>query len=235
MSNNRTFTKSIIALFILNLSFLIVGCGSDSDGNVETADGIADTIDSTVTIDASVTEGDAPLEVKFKVKSDDLVLSQSWNFGDGETAATINPNGSVKHTFKQDGAYTVSVVTTTNLGGSQSDSIEITVGAGVSSPVTKVFLNNLHPEQALVKVVGNSSVGDTDFNFPLTDTATGEFTRSLEPGDRGFIEVKCNVSWELDVSFTDANGDDAGQEMIGMQLYLCGVEYEWVFIDLLNP
>ena len=232
MSNNRTFTRSIIVLFILGLSLFMAGCRDGGDGSVETADGIARTIDSTVTIDASVTAGNAPLEVKFHVKSDDLVLSQLWNFGDGATAETINPNSSVKHTYIEDGTYTVSVVTATNLGGQQSDAIEITVGSGVSSPVTKVILNNLIPDEILVKVVGDSSVGDIDFNFTLFDTVTGEPTFGVGPGERGFIEVKCNVSWELDVSFTDANGVDTGQEQIGMQLYLCGVEYEWELIPL---
>jgi PKD repeat protein len=235
MSNNRTFTRSIIALFILNLSLLMAGCGGDGDGSVKTADGIGDTIDSTVTIDASVTNGDAPLEVRFRAKSDDLVLSQLWNFGDGTTAETINPNTSVKHTYTEEGTYTVSLVTETNLGGQQSDAIEITVGSGVSLPVTKVYFSNLSPDQYLVKVVGNSNAGDTDFNFTLYDTVTGEPSLSIGPGDQGYIEVKCDVSWELDVSFTDSNGADAGQDQIGMELYSCGVDYEWTYFDLLNP
>jgi len=230
MSNNRTFTRSIIVLFILGLSLFMAGCGGDGDGSVETADGIAKTIDSTVTIDASVTAGNAPLEVKFHVKSDDLVLSQLWNFGDGATAETINPNSSVKHTYTEDGTYTVSVVTNTNLGGQQSDAIEITVGSGVSSPVTKVILNNLLLDEILIKVVGDSSVGDIGFNFTLYDTVTGEPTLGVGPAERGFIEVKCDVSWGLDLSFTDAAGADAGQLQIGMQLYSCGEEYEWFII-----
>lgn len=230
MSNNRTFTRSIIVLFILCLSWFMAGCGGGGDGSVETADGIGKTIDSTVTIDASVTAGDAPLEVKFHVKSDDLVLSQLWNFGDGTTAETINPNSSVKHTYIEDGTYTVSVVTNTNLGGQQSDAIEITVGSGVSSPVTKVILNNLLLDEILVKVVGDSSVGDLGFNFTLFDTVTGEPTLGVGPAERGFIEVKCDVSWGLDVSFTDVDGADTGQLQIGMQLYSCGEEYEWFII-----
>jgi PKD repeat protein len=233
MSSHRTFTQSFIVLFILSLSFLMVGCGGDSDGTVETADGIADTIDSTVTIDASVTAGDAPLEVRFSVDSDDLVLSQSWNFGDGAIAKSINPNSSVEHTFIEDGTYTVSVVTSTNLGGSQSDAIEITVGSGIDQPVTKVFLLNLTTDLTLKNpVVGDNSVGDPGFNFQLISTVTGEPTSGLEPGEEGFIEVECDVSWQLDVSFTDANGEDARLVQIGMQLYPCGVDDGYTFFDL---
>ena len=230
MSNNRTFTRSIIILFILSLSLFMAGCGGGGDGSVETADGLGQTIDSTVTIDASAIAGDAPLEVKFHVKSDDLVLSQLWNFGDGATAETINPNSSVKHTYTEDGIYIVSVATETNLGGQQSDAIEIIVGAGIAFPVTRVILNNLLLDEILVKVVGDSSVGDVDFNFTLYDTVTGEPTLGVGPAERGFIEVKCDVSWGLDLSFTDADGADTGQLQIGMQLYSCGEEYEWFII-----
>jgi len=130
MSNNRTFTRSIIALFILNLSLLMAGCGGDGDGSVKTADGIGDTIDSTVSIEASVTDQDAPLEVKFKVVSDDLILSATWNFGDGEFSERVNPLSSFKHTYPAGGTYTVSVITDTNLGGPQTDTIVITIGSG---------------------------------------------------------------------------------------------------------
>ena len=230
--SNHSSARSIILLFSLGLLFLVTGCGGDGDGSVETADGIADTIDSTVTIDASVTEGDAPLEVRFSAKSDDLVLSQLWNFGDGDTAETINPNSSVKHTYTEGGTYTVSLVTETNLGGQQSDTIEITVGPGIAVPVTKVTLINNLPEETLVKVIGDSSVGDIDFNFTLYDAVTDEPTLSLGPGKWGYIEVKCDVSWGLDVTFTDADGANARLDQIGMQLYLCGVEYEWEYIEL---
>ena len=231
MSNSHPASRSIIVLFFLNFLFLMAGCGGDDDG-VETADGIGKTIDSTVTIDASVPAGDAPIEAKFSVKSDDLVLSQLWNFGDGTTADTINPNSSVKHTYTEDGIYTVSVVTETNLGGAQSDSITIKVGSGVSSPVTEVFLNNLLPDLTISKVVGSSSVGDVDFNFQLISSVTGEPTAGLEPGERGYIEVKCDVTWGLDLSLTDVDGNDAGDDQIGMQLYLCGVKYEWEVLEL---
>jgi PKD repeat protein len=241
MSTNRTFIRSIIVLFTLNLSFLIAGCGGGGDGTIKTVDDDnVKTIDSTVTIEASPISGEAPLEVKFSVKSNDLILSASWNFGDGEAVeispnnptGPINPNSSIKHTFTEEGTYTVSVATETNSGGPQGDTIEITVGSGISFPVTKVFLSNFTPEEALTKVVGNSSVGDNDFNFPMTDSDTGEFILSLEPGETGFIEVKCDVSWELDVSITDVSSGDTRQDLIGMQLYLCGVDYEWEYFEL---
>ena len=234
--SNHTSARSIFFLFILGLSFLIAGCGGDGDGEVKTADGIADTIDSTVIIDASVTEGDAPLEVKFRAKSDDLILSQSWNFGDGDTAETINPNSSVKHKYKEEGTYTVSLVTNTNLGGAQTDSIIITVGSGITYPVTTVSLFNLSPDLTLYSIVGDSSVGDTDFSFRLQETDPDNASPGLiEPGELGFIEVRCDVSWSLNASFTDGTDPDASNVQRGMELYSCGQDYEWIFFELADP
>jgi len=241
MSSYHNSTRSIFVLFIFYLSILMAGCGGGGDGTIEQVDeDNVKTIDSTVTIDFSTKETQVPLEVEFRVESNDLILSALWNFGDGEAVeispnsltGPINPNSSVIHTFKEEGTYTVSVVTETNSGGTQSDSIEIVVGAGVSLPVTKAILNNLLPELTITKVVGNSSVGDTDFNFTLTDTVTGEFTLGIGPGESGYIEVKCDVSWQLDLSLTDSNGADAGQRQLGMLLYPCGVDTEWEIIEL---
>ena len=244
MSNYHNSTRSIFVLFIFYLSILMSGCGGGGDGTIEQVDeDNVKTIDSTVTIEASPSIGKAPLEVKFSVKSNDLILSALWNFGDGEAVEVspnsltgpINPNSSIKHTFTEGGTYSISVVATTNSGGEQSDTIEVTVGSGGSFPVTKLTLSNLTTDQTITKVIGNSSVGDIDFDFLMTDPVTGEFTLGTGPGERGFIEVKCDVSWQLDASLTDSNGADAGQRQRGMQLYSCGVDYEWVLFDLNNP
>jgi hypothetical protein len=234
MSNNHTVTRSISLLFLLNFLLLIAGCG-DGDGSVKTADGAGKTIDSTVTIDANVTTGDAPLEVKLRAKSDDFILSQSWNFGDGATAETINPNTTVKHTYTEDGTYTVSLIANTNLGGAQADSIQITVGTGINAPVTTVFLFNLS-DLTLYSIVGDSSVGDSGFNFPLQETDPDNTSPGLiEPGELGYIEVKCDVSWSLDAFFTDGVDPDAWQVNRGMELYSCGEDDVWDFFDLPNP
>jgi PKD repeat protein len=241
MSSYHNSTRSIFVLFIFYLSTLMVGCGGGGDGTVEQVDeGNVKTIDSSVTIDFSSNENQVPIEVRFSVKSNDLILSALWNFGDGEAVeispnsptGPINPTSSVTHTYEEEGTYTVSVVTETNSGGTQSDSIVIVVGAGVSFPVTKVILNNLLPELIITGVVGNSSVGDTDFNFSLIDTVTGDFTLGIGPGERGYIEVRCDVSWQLNLSLADSDGDAAGQDQLGMQLYPCGLDFEWDISEL---
>lgn len=226
MSHYRTFTRSIIVLFILGLSFLMAGCDNGSD------DGEARTIDSTVTIEASSKEVDVPLTVKFRLKSDDLILRASWNFGDGDAEVPYNPESSIKHTYQTEGTYTASVVTETNSGGAQTDAITITVGGGILEPVTTVFLVNLLPDLTLYSVVGNSSAGDTDFKFRLQESDPDNATPGLiEPGEVGFIEVKCDMSWGLGAFFTDGVDPDVFSDSRGMELYSCGVDYEWVFID----
>ncbi len=241
MSSYHNSTRSIFVLFIFFLSTLMTGCGGGGDGTVEQVDeGNVKTIDSSVTIDFSSNENQVPIEVKFSVKSNDLILSALWNFGDGEAVeispnsptGPINPTSSVTHTFEEEGTYTVSVVTETNSGGTQSDAIVIVVGAGVSFPVTKVILNNRLPELTITEVVGNSSVGDTNFNFSLIDTVTGEFTLGIGPGEGGYIEVRCDVSWQLNLSLVDSDGDAAGQDQLGMQFYPCGLDFEWDISEL---
>ena len=65
MPTNRTFIRSIIVLFTLNLSFLMAGCGGGGDGTIKAVDDDnVKTIDSSVTIDASTIQGESPLEVK---------------------------------------------------------------------------------------------------------------------------------------------------------------------------
>lgn len=127
----RTFARNIAALFILNLSLLLVGCGGGGGDDNKSVQGESDDA-SAVSIKASTVAGEAPLTVKFSVKSDDFILSAKWDYGDGTTAEPVDPNSSVTHTYTKDGTYTVSVNAGLNLGGTQSDTIKITVGTGIT-------------------------------------------------------------------------------------------------------
>ncbi len=114
--SNHTSRRSFIVLFILSLSLLIASCGGGGSDNDSIQGVSASDSDSLVSIDASTVAGDATVKSKVSAsKSDDLVLSQLWNFGDGTTAETINPNSSVTHTYTEDGTYTVSVTANLNL------------------------------------------------------------------------------------------------------------------------
>ena len=127
MSIQHTFSRNIITFFIVSFLTLLVGCGGGGSDN-SSVQGEND--DSAVSIVASTVQGDAPLTVKFSAESDDLILSAAWNFGDGVTAEPVNPNNSVTHTYTQDGTYTVALTAGLNLGGTQTNTIEVTVGSG---------------------------------------------------------------------------------------------------------
>ena len=92
MSIYYNSTQNVFVLFSFCLSIFMAGCGGGGDGTIEQVDeGNVKTIDSSVTIDFSTKETQVPLEVKFRVESNDLILSALWNFGDGE-AVEVSPN-----------------------------------------------------------------------------------------------------------------------------------------------
>ncbi len=63
---------------------------------------------------ANITSGDAPLTVNFTDQSTNSPISWEWNFGDGETANTQNP----EHIYNQEGDYNVSLTVSNNFGSS---------------------------------------------------------------------------------------------------------------------
>lgn len=65
---------------------------------------------------ANITEGMAPLHVRFTDLSGGSPYEWSWNFGDGGTSSLQNP----EHIFRDPGNYTVSL-TARNVGGSDTE------------------------------------------------------------------------------------------------------------------
>ncbi|WP_231589806.1 PKD domain-containing protein [Methanosarcina siciliae] len=80
---------------------------------------------------ASVTSGNAPLNVEFTDTSTGTPTSWAWDFGDGKNSTEQNPT----HTYTAEGTYTVKLTVSNSLG---SDSEEktgyITVGSVVLAP-----------------------------------------------------------------------------------------------------
>lgn len=79
-------------------------------------------------IEASVTEGDAPLTVEFdgsgSTDEDDRIVEYRWTFGDGTSAS----GPTAQHTFTQEGLYNVRLTVTDQFGARDTDVVEITVG-----------------------------------------------------------------------------------------------------------
>lgn len=80
---------------------------------------------------SDVTEGPAPLSVKFKDFSEN-VTSRLWDFGDGKASSYTNP----QHTYSSEGDYIVSL-TVSNENGSDSASVTINVlnASELSGPI----------------------------------------------------------------------------------------------------
>lgn len=77
-----------------------------------------------VTLSASVTEGEAPLTVAFEAEADGYTPDFIWEFGDGSEILFSEPEQT--HTYREAGRYTASV----SVGGSEdlvSDTVTITV------------------------------------------------------------------------------------------------------------
>jgi len=68
------------------------------------------------TLQASITVGLAPLEVKFGDTSAGKFVTYAWDFGDGSSSSEANPT----HTYTTPGSYSVSLTVTDQIGRSTS-------------------------------------------------------------------------------------------------------------------
>jgi PKD repeat protein/glucose/arabinose dehydrogenase len=109
---------------------------------------------------ADVTNGDAPLNVNFigdQSTDDDVVVSYSWDFGDGTSSVIANPT----HTFNVEGTYTV-ILTVTDVGGLE-DTTTLTITANrVNGAPLAIATANVNQGEAPLEVsfIGDQSTDD---------------------------------------------------------------------------
>jgi PKD repeat protein len=81
-----------------------------------------------------------PLNVTFSsagsLDLDRSIASYLWNFGDGATSASANP----QHTYTVRGNYVATLTVTDNLGASTSNTVAIEVTAPNQNPVAKFIV-----------------------------------------------------------------------------------------------
>lgn len=86
-------------------------------------------------IEASPTQGDAPLTVRFdgsrSVERASAIIRFEWHFGDGESAQ----GPKVSHTYTRNGMYLVTLIVTDQLGASDRDRVRIVVGNPPPQPI----------------------------------------------------------------------------------------------------
>jgi len=157
---------------------------------------------------ASVTSGDAPLEVAFTDTSSNAPTSWSWTFGDGATSSEQHPT----HTYTAAGIYTVSL-TVANAVGSDSevkvDLITVTTPSGGFAPVANF--------------VAEPTSGAVPLSVQFTDTSINATSWSWSFGDGGTsteqhpVYTYTALGW-YDVSLTVTN--TAGSDTLTRYRYI---------------
>ncbi|MFD0798525.1 PKD domain-containing protein [Maribacter chungangensis] len=111
---------------------------------------------------ADVLEGDAPLNVNFvgdQSTDDDVVVSYSWDFGDGTSSVSANPS----HEFTVAGTYEV-VLTVTDVGGLQdTETLTVVATRANGAPIAVATANVTEgPAPLAVSFVGDQSTDDVE-------------------------------------------------------------------------
>ncbi len=154
-------------------------------------------------LSATPITGAAPLLVTFKGSDstdDTAVTSYAWDFKDGSSATSANP----QHTFDTPGTYNVDLTVRDENGLSNKKSISITVTAPVNQPPKAVGTSNVTsgPAPLVVQFNGSQSSDDKgitayawNFKDGTTSTAISPTHTFQNPG-----------SYQVTLTVTDANG-----------------------------
>ncbi|MGJ8737210.1 PKD domain-containing protein, partial [Zobellia laminariae] len=147
--------------------------------------------------------GEVPLKVSFNAidSSDDkAIVSYAWDFKDGQTASTANP----EHTFDEAGNYEVTLLVKDEEGISALDVIIIKVaGPANTAPIAKLNADKTSGTLPLdVTFTGSQSTDDTGITEYSWDFKDGNSSDESDPshtfGTAGTYEVSLTV--------TDAEG-----------------------------
>jgi glucose/arabinose dehydrogenase len=115
-------------------------------------------------ISADPTTGLAPLQVDFTGSQsgdpDGDVITYDWDFGDGESSTARDPS----HTYDADGPYTAKLTVTDTGGGSDSASIQITVGKQPTGQINTPIAGTHYDAGDTINFSGQAS--DPDGTLP---------------------------------------------------------------------
>ncbi len=111
--------------------------------NLDEALTCAASVEPTATIEASVMDGPAELEVTFdgtqSFDSDGTIISWLWNFGDGNSSLDPNPT----HIYETEGDYIVTLTVIDNDGLEGLSNVIIEVGPPMQAPIADCFVDFL--------------------------------------------------------------------------------------------
>jgi PKD repeat protein len=121
---------------------------------------------------SNVTNGNAPLNVKFTDTSTGTPTNWTWDLGDGKTSIEQNPT----HIYTAEGNYTVKLTVSNSLGSDSEEKTEyITVGSAVLAPETNFSSNATSgnaPLSVQFKDESTNSPTSWEWNFGDDKTST---------------------------------------------------------------
>lgn len=177
-----------------------------------------------VEVGATVTSGQAPLEVSFTSEGshdpEGTDVTYSWDFGDGATSTEANPT----YTFTEHGQYNVQLTVTDATGKAGVGNVTVTVGntaptVSVAAPVNGGFfdfgdhvafdVDVTDPEDGEIdcgEVVVQPALGHDAHAHPMDpiNACEGVIETIVDDGHAG-----ANIFYSIDASYTDHGGIDA--------------------------
>ena len=157
--SRRSVAAGIVCLGAL-VGFSVGGCPGTNTG---TSSGSGLNLPPVVKIDADTVRGSAPLTVKFSSDGstdDGVIVSRSWDFGDGTTSDEINPT----HKFTTTGDFDVKLTLTDDGGSTAARTRRITVS---EAPIAKISVDRDSAETAPA-VISFSADGSSDPDGTIT-------------------------------------------------------------------
>ena len=156
----------------------------------------------TAVVSASRTSGTAPLRVTFigSASADDKVItSHTWDFKDGNSATTVNP----EHVFAQPGVYEATLTVTDAEGLAATEFVIIRVNAANQSPIAQATADIVSGTAPLT--VSFSGSGSSD------DTGIATFSWDFRDGNTASTENAENTfngagTFNVILTVTDADG-----------------------------
>ena len=150
-----------------------------------------------IAIEASTTEGPAPLSVQFTANVDDEgTPAISWDFGDGTNAQEDSPG----KTYLNPGIYTVTCTVTDEFNSTASDTLTIRAYQTLDNLLLSGTLYNAYPDTGPVLSSGTLVLFDGDGITLLEHNGSP-------------VEIAAGPDGAFDASFSDL--DYAGETLIG--------------------
>ncbi len=156
------------------------------------------------------TSGTAPLAVQFtgsgSTDSDGTITAYAWNFGDGGTSSTANP----QRTYSSVGSYNARLIVTDNQGAKDTAFVQIQVGDCISLPDAGAYGRITGGDQSHVDKVTycfQGTAGDMVLTYQVYDIDTnGEAVIWLNGQKVLDVQIGPNNGWSTNrtVVLTDA-------------------------------